>query len=401
MRLTKPALVAAISTLMVNAYCLPEKAAANDFWETIEYSVTPADAAGEPSTVEATINGAKAKTQWNDINQNSELDGNEILDGSVNLFSRDNRRVPALTSPANMTRAELEDWAEAHADEIAEIIFPSGLTEITGETDDSIISLSSMRNILIKATPNRGIPDYRARLEYHDVENFDEDGQALGMILSGFTEETETWDFSMLVPYRYTDMDDEIDSESHFLAIDMKMDYKIKDNADWTLKAGGNLFGSIFYFESDALEYAGQLKYGAGLFGSATRYLPIGTLSAGLSYKIAKAYLPSGLVDDDSDEFVDEAIDYINDLDAVGTVSYGLNYGLPLLDNKAAVNFEIIRQHFISSDIDSDRDTQTSFGAEASWYPSETFEINAGIRTLEEMDDLDDLGIMLGCIKYF
>jgi hypothetical protein len=203
---------------------------------------------------------------------------------------------------------------------------------------------------------------------------------------------------SLNLPYRYTTMDDEINSKSHFLALSLSGKYPVMswgDSLVWDV--GMDIFGSAFYLASDAIDHAGNLKYGAGVFTAVTKKFNFGTLSIGTDFRISDASAPSSWVST-NDEFVEEIIDYINDLDAVKTLSYGFNLGIPFFNDMAAVNLEVIRSNFFSSDIESERDSQTTVGLTFSYYPTKTFELSLGVRQTFELQDIDIFGVYFGAI---
>ena len=167
-----------------------------------------------------------------------------------------------------------------------------------------------------------------------------------------------------------------------------------------TWDIGLDIFGSAFYLTSDAIDHAGNFKYGGGLFTTFTTDFEFASLCVGVDYRIAGISVPSSWVDTDN-EFVERGMDYIDDLDDVETLSYGINLGIPLFDDSAAINLEAIRSNFYSDDIEDDRDSQTTVALSFSYYPTETFELNFGARQTFELEDIDVLGGYIGAIYRF
>jgi len=370
----------------------------NDFFDVIDYAVI---GTGTNKKIDANMYGARATTAWNDANQDGNLDETEYTTETIKLYDRNGKL--AVESPMNLNRDAMEKWATDHADEILEAIFPSGFSEATGESDDSMTSEKSLNKILKKVNPLKQTQtindDFKGALEYTFVDANDNDGQAASMVIGYNSDFAGSFEVGFMLPYRYTSIDDELNSESHFVGLDFYGKYPVMkwNNVTWNI--GGDIFGSVYYLTSDAIEHCGNLKYGGGLYTSVITDFNFGKLSVGMDYKISKANVPSGLVDTDN-EFVEEVIDYINDLEAVHTFSYGFNFGVPIAD-VAAVNLEVIRSNFFSDNISDDRDSKTVAGISFSYYASETFELNLGYRQTFELEDIDLKSVIFGAIYRF
>ncbi len=364
-----------------------------------------------PKTLNMTLNKATVTSTsptWTDTNGNAQFDGAETLTASVHLIDRNGVQILG-SGPASIgwTPAQLDQWAIANALVILETLFPAGLSEMTGATDDDMMASATASNNLFKKTvvarkseakSQELSQDVRAEVEYLDLKVGEDDGSAYAMILGYSNQADSGLDFSLTVPYRYTTMDDSIDSTSHFVGLDLSLKYPVKkwDKSEWSL--GGDLFGSAYYLKTDAIDKSGNLKYGGGLFTSVNTDLGFANLGVGVDYKIAKAYLPSGMNSDNV--FLDLAVDYMNDLDPVHTVSYGFNIGVPVAE-VAAVNLEVIRASFISNDVADGQENRTTVSLSGTYFPSDTFELNAGVRSDFELDDVDSLGVMIGVVKKF
>jgi len=356
---------------------------------------------GTTANANGFMNGSKVTTVWNDVNHDGMLNDNEIL-SSLSITDRNGK---VLSAPTSLTRAQLGQWAEDNALAILGAIFPSGLSEITGASDDNMMASATVSQNLFNKSQARVHAaqqlnsDVRAQLEYQNLKVNDKNGSAASMILGYSTEMASGLDISLTVPYRYSTISDDINSKSHFVGMDVALRYPVKkwDKGDW--KVGGAVFGSAYYLKTDTIDKSGNLKYGGGLFTSVTQNLPVGVLGVGVDYRIAKASLPASMNSDNA--FLSKAVDFINDLDPVHTVSYGFNYGIPLAGDKAAVNLEVIRSNFISNDIPDGQKNKTSVNLAGSYFPSDTFELNLGVRYDFELDNVDTLGVMLGVVHQF
>ncbi len=386
----------------------PLNASAGDFWDNINYGIESTSAPGILA-VDARLYNGRFTGQWNDVNNNQNLDAGEILTTPVTLYNRYGRIV--LESPGTVTnRDELADWAAANAEIIFNTIFGGSPSFAAGVSDDMALGQASLSNTVFEKTIPRKKQlamdqindDFKAPLEYISLDVNGVSGDAFSVVLGYAHDFGNKLEFGFYLPYRYTTMSDEIDTDAHYIGLFM---YAKKPVITWqeinlTWSIGGDVFGSAFYAQSDAISDMGNLKYGVGVFTSLTKIWSSCLVSLGLDYKISDASLPSSWIDSD-DEFIQEAIDWVNDLDPVGAVSYGFNIGIPVLNDAAAINFEAIRTHFISDDIDDERDVQSSLEISCAYYPTDTFEIRLGLRGTFELDDMDVYGITIGSIYKF
>lgn len=381
---------------------MPAQAA--DFVDTVSGASGTITTSAGVSSVDLTLNGANVKGSWNDTNNDGKFDTTETLI-YLNVLDRDGG--VAISAVAGSNRAALQTWGETNATTILKAFFPYGLSEITGVSDDNMmVSVSVSHNLFKKvevlrktqSAENRLSQDVKAEVEYVDLKVNGSKGSASSMVLGYSNEADSGLNFSVAVPYRHTSIKDQIDSKSDFVGLDLSLKYPVQkwEGGDW--KVGGAIFGSAYYLKTNAIDQSGNLKYGAGLFTSSSKDLGFGTLGFGLDYRIAKAYLPSSMNSDNV--FLAAAVDYVNDLDPVHTVSYGFNLGVPVAEDKA-VNLEVVRSNFISSDIPTDQKNKTSVGLSGTYLVSDSFELNLGIRSDFEQKGIDTLGIMLGAVKTF
>lgn len=385
---------------------LAAPARAADFWDMFASNVTISGAAN--STITVTMNSADITVSWADTNNDGAFDATEGLLNPLNVYDRKgNLILSSAWDPTVVDRATLEVWAEANANAILGALFPAGISEITGATDDNMLaSATASHNLFRKATVARKSQEaekeknqeVRAEVEYLDLKVGEDNGSAYAMILGYANEGDSGLDFSLTVPYRYSTMKDDINSTSHFVGLDLSLKYPVAKWDQSELTLGAAIFGSAYYLETDTIDKSGNLKYGGGLFTSVNTDLGFGTLGVGVDYKVAKAYLPSSMNSDNI--FLDLAIDYMNDLDPVHTISYGFNFGVPI-GEAAAVNLEVIRASFVSSDVPDGQENRTTVGLSGTYFPSDTFELNLGVRSDFELEDVDSLGVMLGVVHRF
>ncbi len=378
---------------------------AEDFFDVIGYKTRVRESGDRYDIVEfdPVIYGSKSTGAWYDTDKDQHWDDDEVMAESVKIYNRKGGLV--IESPADLTRGELQEWAENNAKDILEAIFPGGITQSTGVTDDGLMTQLLMdKKVFKKTIPIRKADkmvdfhnDFKGSLEFLILDVDGNDGHAESIVLGYANDSAKGVELGFLLPYRYSAVDDEIDSESHFIGLDLyfKVPAVKRDKITWNV--GGGLAGSMYYLTSNAIDHAGNYKYGAGVFTSVDKSFDFGgTLSAGMDYKYSKSELKASLVDTDN-KFVEEAIDYVNDLDPVHNLTYGFNFGFPMGESWA-MDIELVRTHFISDDIPGDRDVQTLAAAAVSYFPNESFELNVGLRKTFELEDIDVTGIMIGAI---
>lgn len=346
---------------------------------------------------------------WNDTNANGVFDGADTLVSSVHVFDRNGVQILA-SGPASIgwTPAQLNQWALDNAMVILQALVPAGLGEVTGASDDDMMANATVtRNLFTKTVVARKSQasggqelnqDVRAQVEYLDLKVRDKSGSAYSMIMDYSNEAASGLNFSLTLPVRFTKVNDDFDSKSNFIGLDLALKYPVAKWEKSELSVGGDIFASAFYMKNNAIDKAGNLKYGAGLFTSVSTDLGFGTLGVGVDYKISKAKLPSSMNSDNT--FLNAAVDYVNDLDPVHTISYGFNLGVPVAEN-AAANLEILRSSFVSSDVPTNQKNRTSVSLSGTYLVSDSFELNLGIRSDFELKDVDTLGVMIGATKSF
>ncbi len=375
---------------------------AEDFFDLIDYKITRGPLPGQ-KTIGPTIYNSRVSGTWNDTNDNNAFDVGEAMVGTLKMFDRDGNLK--LETPAGITsRDQLKTWAEANADKILSAIFDGSISQSTGITDDGIMAQDLFSGRLLnKAVPaskkeqiNKLNNDFKGAVEYLSVECNDNDGQAGSLMLGYANSSKGGLELGFYLPYRYSAIDDEISSNSHFVGLDFYAKYPIIKREKWAWHLGADILGDIYYLKSDIIEHAGDYKYGGGLFTSFNLDLPFGCLGVGLDYKITKANLNLST----DNEILDKATDWVNDLDPVQTITYGFNFGVPIGDS-FAVNLEMIRSNFMSDDIPSGRGSQTLAGLSCSYFPSDAFELNLGIHKTFELEDINATGATLGTIYRF
>lgn len=403
---------AVMAVAAVMAAGSPAKAA--DFWDMIA-TRTDSKIIGTGVTqfyVNSYLNRSNFQATWVEIGANGGLpgvfDGFDLLSGTLDIYDRNGNL--ALQSPPNLDRPQVDAWAAANAAAIFNILFPNGISELTGITDDNIlVSTTVSQNLFTKAVPAKKGPsnsaaaarneNAEASAEYQKLTVNDYHARAASLVM-GFSKAAESgFSYTLTVPYRTMSINDEIGSRSKFIGMEMAAKYPVLKWDKNVLNLGGCLFGSAYELKTENMDKSGNLKYGGGGFTSLTRDLGFGSIGVGLDYRMAKAKVPSSLRGNGM--FTDLMTDYINNHSETQAFSYGVNLGIPVLGDAAALNFEVLRSNFMGDDIPSGQKGKTSVGLSGAFYPSETFELNLGIKRDYGIDKVKGLGFMLGVINRF
>ena len=392
---------------------LTGSAQATEFWDMVAYRAAITTQGTNPNTLlNSFVSGSHITAIWNDTVGNGGVtgvfDGFDTLVGSLIIYN--NSGAVVLTSPAGLTRPAFDAWAAANAPTIFNTLFPGGLSRLTGATDDNILASTTVsQNIFKKAEPIKKSQSNNAATAKNEIADANAEHQALKVndyngrsnsLVMGFSKAADSGlNYSLTIPYRATAVNDTIESRSRFLGVEMAAKYPVKkwDKDAWNL--GGCAFGSAFTAETDTMDKSGNLKYGGGAFTSYDHDLGFGTIGVGLDYRLAKAYMPASM--NSGGLFFDQTADYVNHHSPVQTISYGVNLGMPMAGDVAAVNLEVVRSNFISDDIPKEQRAKTSVNLGLSFYPSDTFELNLGVGRDFEMDKVDSMGLRLGVINRF
>jgi hypothetical protein len=388
----KKLIFAVVLVTLVGATWVQE-AGATDFFDVLKYSVS----GGAVKNVNAQLYNATVTGAFNDSNLNGTLDANETMIGTVKLYDRSGKLI--LQSPQGLNRTQLESWALANSKVILNTIFEGSFSQVTGQSDDGVMSQTKFsEKILQKVMPTSS--EFKGSLEYQRLEVNKDTGNSYSGVLDCDLGYGSGLDIGLMMPYRYTQLNDEAKSKSNFLGLDLYAKYPVKKWDKVTLNLGADVFGSAFVLQSDAISILGNLKYGGSAFTSLGVDMGFGMLSLGCDYMISGANIPSGLVDTQN-QWIQDAINYVNDLKTVQTVTYGGNLGIPFAAKKAAVNLEVTRSNFISSDIPSDRSAETLCMLSVAYRPLETFELSLGVNKTYELEGVDVWGITFGTIFRF
>jgi hypothetical protein len=287
------------------------------------------------------------------------------------------------------TTADIDQFARDHTKQIIAILFPSGIASNTlGQSenqlnsslvfDEVVTPIKSPRSSQRKQLKN----ELSGRLEYNRLELNNSDGNAVGTLLSYRRDIANRFEIGLLVPYRYTSLNDPADTTAHFSQFDFYGTY-IPYDGDLTIRIGADAFTSILVSQSNVIDILGDLTYGGSIFSSIEKDFKFFIISFGLGFQVSKTtleFLPS------TSGILGNIINTLNDRDVDQDLTYGLNIGIPYGEN-FIINLGVNRTNSFASDISSSRNAQTKVRAVAQYKISNMFELNGGYSTILEIKD--------------
>ncbi len=204
----------------------------------------------------------------------------------------------------------------------------------------------------------------------------------------GHHSERENWEWGILVPYSFTNLDNAIQTDTHSLEGNLYFSiFALK--APVVLKIGASLIGSLTAIDTN-LGVGGFLRYGGGPFASIEKTFGPVTVGTTVGFQVTKVNIPV---------VQDEFVDALNDRAADKELFYGGRIGYQ--GENFAVNIGGIRTSNFSSDVPDEFADSTTFFASLSIYFTDTFELTAGYRKIFEVKDFTSDGVFLGFIYRF
>jgi hypothetical protein len=307
-----------------------------------------------------------------------------------------------LAFPAG-NQAAINQFAQDHTKEIIAILFPSGIAANTiGQSENQLSSSLMFDEVVTPIKSPRGSQrrqlknELSGRLEYDDLELNRSDGYSLATLLAYRRDIANRFEVGVLVPYRFTGLNDPSDTRSHFAQFDLFGTFIPYDRAV-TIKVGADAFTSVLVSQSKAIDIIGDLTYGGGLFSSIEKDFTSFIVTLGVGFKVSKTtleFLP------DSSDVLGDIINTLNDREVDQDLAYGVNVAIPYRDN-LMINIGAHRTNSFASDISSDRNTQTKVRAVLQYKVSNAFELNGGYSTVLEIKDFTTHMFFLNAIARF
>jgi hypothetical protein len=338
-----------------------------------------------------------------------DVDGNNKNFSKVDIMERLSLSSigGTLEFPRNSTRDQVEQFAREHAYEIMHILFPGGIASGTiGQTENQLNTSLTFQEVVAPIKEPRVTQkeialrnELSGRLEYSNFKlNSYSGNNSIGMLLgyksSFFSDKLEA---GLLLPYKFAVLNDNVDTTSHFLQLDLFGKYNVYKDNGLTMTIGGDAFTSLLVAQSDVFDVFGNLAYGGGIFASVEKDFKVITLTAGIGFKLSKVTVPGALLPDDIGYLVKTINDRAMDRDLV----YGLNIAVPFKDDNSNINLNVHRINSFSPDIPDELDSQTIIRIAVQYAISKSFIFNAGYSTVFEVKDYKPQTFFLSAIWKF
>jgi hypothetical protein len=293
-----------------------------------------------------------------------------------------------LAFPAG-NKSAIDQFARAHTQEIIDILFPSGLAANTmGQSENQFSAALVFDEVVTPIKSPRGSERRRlknelsGRLEYDQLTLNHNDGYSVGTLLGYRRDISSRLEVGLLVPYRFTRLDDPAETKAHFAQFDLFGAYTPYEG-DVTVKLGAEAFTSVLVSQSKAIDVLGDLTYGGGLFSSLEKDFKVLIVTFGLGFKVSKTtieFVPH------REDFLGDIIRALNDREVDRDLTYGVNIAIPYGEN-LILNLGAHRTNSFASDVPSDRNAQTKLRAVLQYKLARAFELNGGYSTIFEIKD--------------
>jgi hypothetical protein len=300
-------------------------------------------------------------------------------------------------------QAVISQFALDHSKEIIDILFPSGIAANTvGQSENQLSASLTFDEIVAPIKSPRGSQrkqyknELSGRLQYDNIELNNNNGYSVATLLGYRRDIANRFEFGILMPYRFTSLNDPSDTEAHFAQFDLFGTFIPYDKAV-TIKVGADAFTSVLVSQSKAIDIIGDLTYGSGIFSAIEKDFKSLIVTFGVGFKLSKTtleFLP------DTSDILGEIIKALNDREVDQDLTYGINVAIPYGDN-LMINVGAHRTNSFASDISSDRNTQTKIRTVLQYKISNAFELNGGYSTVLEIKDYTAHIVFLNAIARF
>jgi hypothetical protein len=300
-------------------------------------------------------------------------------------------------------QAVISQFAIDHSKEIIDILFPGGIAANTvGQSENQLSASLIFDEAVAPIKSPRGSQrqqfknELSGRLQYDNIELNNSNGYSVGTLLGYRRDVAGRFEFGLLVPYRFTSLNDPSDTTAHFAQFDLFGTFTPYDRGI-TVKVGADAFTSVLVSQSEAIDIIGDLTYGGGIFSAIEKDFKSFIMTFGVGFKLSKTtleFLPN------TSGILGEIIEALNDREVDQDLTYGLNLAIPYGEN-LMINVGAHRTNSFASDISSDRNAQTKIRLVLQYKISNTFELNGGYSTVLEIKDYTAHSLFLNAIARF
>lgn len=329
---------------------------------------------------------------------NSNFSDNDVMDQLI-LASTGGR----LEFPMG-NKSVIDQFARDNAREILRILFPDGFAANTmGQSESQLSSSLTFDEVVAPFKGPRSEQQKRfsnelsGRVEYNDIELNRRNGYSIGGLLSYERLSDSGLEVGVLVPYRFTSLNDSTDTKAHFAQFDFYGKYTLYDDKQTKVKVGGDVFTSVLISRSDALSTFGNVTYGGGVFLAYERNFQYFTATLGTGLKVSKT---STEFSRNKSDLLSDIINAINDKEVDTDLTYGFSITVPR-EGKLKLNLGAHRTNSFASDISDKRDSQTKVRVVGTYEIAENIEFNAGYSTVLEIDNFTGHIFFLNMLSRF
>jgi hypothetical protein len=203
---------------------------------------------------------------------------NDFINGDVITFTLTGRRGQTLTpSPFRGTREEFDQFVSDNAEEIIEILFPSGIaTQVNGLDDSQAFALLTFDTLVAPNAPvNRmglvgRLPPLRELSVQFDFDCFKVDGtRGTNYSLTPVYNPPPIGPLgvSIAVQGKFSNLTDVIDTSSYNAGVNFGSSYLVVGRRDWAIDALVGAFLNALTFSSEVIDVGGYLRYGGFVGG--------------------------------------------------------------------------------------------------------------------------------------
>jgi len=305
---------------------------------------------------------------------------------------------------------DFEAFVHANADAIVAILFPSDLEGAVGVPGAAARALEAFDRLLdIGPAPPAGRPRVgssgvevalrnrsAALFEYerYRVDGLDGNGFSL---MPGHDVRFENLEIGFSVPLRYSDLEDDIDTEAFTGGLDLHAKYHHYFFPEWRIVPLVGAGSVVFAMHSDNYPAAGYVRYG-GYVGASTVYeRPPFVVGAGVLYSVSAIEVPDGLVPRELDPLAD-ALES-RPADQQVTVGGKAAYVLPwrMLAAVGGRHLETVG----GSSIEEGKQGLSQVSGSLMYFPTEFMGLEVGCKHLFGADDLRSTSAYLQGAFYF
>jgi hypothetical protein len=296
-------------------------------------------------------------------------------------------------------RDELRAWADAHADELFEIMYSSAPDQAIGGAPNSYLLTSQNVDRLFfnVQTVRRQDIGFTPQYDFLEIgpEHNDASGYSGTLSYASVIGETGEHAVGFEIPFRSLEVDDHVNSSMTFAMLKPFYEYSTTSGPNRFSAMADVLFG-VTYTDSDIFNKgAGFLQYGASCGGGWGRTLtPWLTGRAGLVYQYLKGHLPGSSVKKDF-RWIAEAI---NDAPAEQTLTPAVGVTFQILPETLNLDVNAMRVHLVGGDLPDESKYQTIASTYLN-YTTGHWKLHLGYKTSFELEDYKAHSVIAG-VRY-